>query len=127
MLRRMWPNPVAELEVAEPTGVVTVLSDKIVSFDVQYFFEEQWIEEWPVEMQELGELPALISVSLAMRPDENRAAILTHEFLVNFPRWPGSDGGGAQIGMGGESPAGGTGGEPGTTGPGNPGLSGENQ
>ena len=123
MVRRMWPNPVAEVEVEVPTGVVTVLSDKIVSFDVQYYFEEQWVEEWPEEMQELEELPALISVSMVMRPDENRLETLRHEFLVNFPRWPGGEGGGTEIGMGGESPAEGGGEAAAPGGPGGPGSS----
>jgi len=121
LVRRVWPNPVAEVEV--PAGVVTILSEKIVSFEVLYYYEEQWVEEWPLEMTEL---PALISVSLALRPDVNRLETLRHEFFVNFPRWPGSAGGGAQIGMDGTAPAEGGSGE--TTGqPGNPGMSGDDQ
>jgi hypothetical protein len=104
-MRRLWPNPVildpmlgVELP---PMGVVTILSENIVSFDVLFYFEEQWLEDWPEEMA--GQLPDLIAVSLAYQP-EGRPNIFKHSFFVNFPRWPGGENTGAPIGMGASNP-----------------------
>jgi len=125
-MRRLWPNPVildpTLEETLPPMGVVTILSENIVSFDVQFYFEEQWFDEWPEEMT--GQMPDLIAVSLTYQP-QGRVNTLTHNFFVNFPRWPGGEGGGAAIDMSGsgQTPTGGTApGIDGATGPGSESL-----
>jgi type II secretion system protein J len=121
LVRRLWPNPVIvdpalETEIP-PMGVVTIVGENIVQFDVLFYYEDQWVEDWPEEMEEL---PALISVTLALLP-KGRPDPLRHNFFISFPRWPGAENAGAQIGMEGSTPAPAAPAAPGATGGANPG------
>lgn len=109
LIRRLWPNPI-DLDPTlgvelPPTGVVTILGENIVMFDILFFYQDQWVEDWPEEMEEL---PALISVGLALQP-VGYSEMLKHNFFINFARWPGGQENTAQIdmGAGAAAPAGG--------------------
>ena len=112
LFRRLWPNP--DLE-REPGGMLTVIAENIVIFQIRFFDGEQWAEEWPEEMESI---PELIEVTLATLPEGEREPIF-ETFVVNCTRLTGrSTTGapeeGAEEGGGREEESGGQpGGEPG--------------
>ena len=98
LMRRLWPNPHEELE---PGGILTFIAEDIAAFEVQYFDGEEWLEEWPEEMQAL---PDLVSISIvAKQPDRSNPP--TESIIVNLA---GSGEGDVSVLEGGEATAGGT-------------------
>jgi len=95
LLRRLWPNPAQQ---NEPGGVVSVVAENILLFEIRYYNGTEWLEEWPEEMTNF---PSLIMVSLAAKPQQSEA-LLKHSFLLNLVRWPGQGGSSVNIGLEGE-------------------------
>jgi len=96
LMRRLWPNPNAK--IAEPGGVVSVVAENILVFDIRYYDGSELQEEWPEEMQKL---PSAIMVSMATKPKE-RDQLIKHSFLLNLVRWPGQSSSSVNIGLGGD-------------------------
>ena len=81
LIRRLWPNPGKEFA---PGGIATILARNIIAFEITYYDDTQWTEEWPEEM---STLPQLAAVTLIARMPEQKDFI-KHTFMVNFTRWP---------------------------------------
>lgn len=84
LMRRAWPNPSEELE---PGGMLTVIAEDIEVFEVQYFDGEQWVYEWPEEMQSV---PQLITVALVAKP-AGAGVGPVESFIVALSRSEGGD------------------------------------
>ena len=86
LMRRVWPNPNKELE---PGGMLTVIAEDIETFEVQYFDGEQWVYEWPEDMQTV---PQLITVTLTAKPPGSATGTGPMEsFIVALSRSQGGD------------------------------------
>ena len=95
LMRRLWPNPNQQ---TKPGGVVSVVGENILLFDIRYYDGSEWQEVWPEEMQKL---PSVIMVSMATKP-KGRDQLIKHNFLVNFVRWPGQGQSSVNIGLEGD-------------------------
>jgi general secretion pathway protein J len=79
LMRRLWPNPSEDLE---PGGILTVIAENIIGFEVQYFDGEEWSDEWPEDMQAL---PDLVAISItAKQPDRGNPP--SESIIVNLSR-----------------------------------------
>lgn len=85
LMRRVWPNPSKDLE---PGGMLTVIAEDIEVFEVQYFDGEQWVYEWPEEMQAV---PQLIMVTLTAKAPAGSRAGPVESFTVALSRSQGGD------------------------------------
>ncbi len=81
LIRRLWPNPDA---TEPPGGVITIISQNILSFEVQYFDGQDWLSEWDREMTSL---PTMVQVTLMLKTPETND-VLQSNFTVYFSRWP---------------------------------------
>jgi prepilin-type N-terminal cleavage/methylation domain-containing protein len=95
LMRRLQPNP--NKTVPEPGGVVSVVAENILLFDVRYYDGTEFLQEWPEEMQSY---PSLIMVSLATKP-KKREQLIKHNFMMNFVRWPGQESSSVNVGLDG--------------------------
>lgn len=80
--RRVWPNPDKE---NEPGGLLTVLSDRIIAFQVRFYDGSEWLQEWPEEVEEL---PELVEVNLVGKVAENKPPVI-RSLLVNLVQGSG--------------------------------------
>ena len=64
--RRVWPNPDKE---RDPGGIMTVLSERIVDFQVRFFDGEEWQDGWDEERNRA--LPDLIEGQVVGQWDED--------------------------------------------------------
>jgi type II secretion system protein J len=62
LMRRVWPNP---NEVFDPGGIVTVIAENIVYFDITYYYDNDTYDEWTPEMETW---PDLVEVSIITTP-----------------------------------------------------------
>jgi general secretion pathway protein J len=85
LFRRLWPNPDRD---REPGGILVPIAQNIDVFQIRFFDGEQWVSDWPEEM---NAVPQLIEVTLGTLPRGPGEAIL-ETFTVNFNRLPGSAG-----------------------------------
>jgi type II secretion system protein J len=85
LMRRAWPNPSKDLE---PGGMLTVIAEDIEVFDVQYFDGEQWVYEWPEDMQSI---PQLIMVTLTAKSPTGSGVGPVESFIVALSRSQGGD------------------------------------
>ena len=95
LMRRLWPNPNQQ---NKPGGVISVVAENILLFDIRYYDGTEWQEAWP---EELTNFPSLIMVTLATKPKQSEA-LLKHNFMLNFVRWPGQEESSVNIGLEGE-------------------------
>lgn len=97
-VRRVCPLVGVEIDREETAGgMLTVLSESIVDFQVQYFDGTEWLDEWVTET----ELPRLVLITLAAAEEvsENPAdsenkpnpRLLTRTIWMHFPGEPGLD------------------------------------
>ena len=84
LFRRVWPNPGDQ---DPPGGVVSVIAEDIVAFEVRYYDGEQWYEDWSEEMTVL---PELAEVNLIWASPESGQRV-GQSRLVCFGRWPQRD------------------------------------
>ena len=85
LMRRVWPNPSKDLE---PGGMLTVIAEDIEVFEVQYYDGEQWVYEWPEDMQSV---PQLITVTLTAKLPTGSGAGPMESFIVALSRSQGGD------------------------------------
>jgi len=83
LMRRVWPNPDKDVE---PGGILYVVAENIDVFQVRYFDEEEWQNEWP---EELESVPELAEVTIASSRGEQKGMII-ESFIVNFVRSAGA-------------------------------------
>jgi type II secretion system protein J len=97
-VRRICPLVGVEVDREETAGgMLTVLSESIVDFQVRYYDGTQWLEEWVTET----ELPRLVMITLAAAEEtsENPTAaggrsgprLLTRTIWMHFPGEPTLD------------------------------------
>ena len=59
LVRRICPK-LAGIEDAEPGygsgGILTVIAEDVIQFSILYYDGEDWIPEWPAELQNLPDL-----------------------------------------------------------------------
>ena len=102
LFRRLWPNPSEE---DRPGGVLMMVADHIIGFEVRYQDGEDWATQWPEEM---GSLPELMSVTLVSGLGQDSADVAVERFFVYAARRPAGQGGGQQgAGTGGAANGGG--------------------
>ena len=85
LMRRFCPVVGNEAQEELPGGILTVIAENIVLFDVSYFDGEEWFAEWPAERQSL---PEMVEITLAT-PDQKDATaqrLITRSCLASFPR-----------------------------------------
>lgn len=96
-IRRICPLVGVEVDPEETAGgILTVLSESIVDFQVRYFNGTEWLEEW----ERYTELPRLVLVTLAAaeKSEDSTAAasqsaprLLTRTIWMHFPGEPTLD------------------------------------
>jgi type II secretion system protein J len=84
LMRRIWPNPSEELE---PGGMLTVIAEDVELFDIEYFDGEEYVYEWPEEMQSL---PKLITVTVVAKSTSPGMGPM-ESFIVALARAEGGD------------------------------------
>ncbi len=96
LLRRLWPNPDRD---REPGGMLVPVAQNIDVFQIRFYDGEQWVNDWPEEMESI---PQLVEVTLAILPQEGRPATM-EKVTANFARLstapPESSGGPGQQGQ----------------------------
>jgi general secretion pathway protein J len=99
LLRRLWPNPDRD---REPGGMLVPVAQNIDVFQMRFYDGEQWVNDWPEEMESI---PQLVEVTLAILPKEGSPATM-EKFTVNFSRLsttpPDGSGGPGQQGQQGQ-------------------------
>ena len=85
LMRRAWPNPSTELE---PGGMLTAIAEDIEVFDVQYYDGEQWVYEWPEDMQSI---PKLVQVTLVAKSPTGTGLGPMESFIIAMSRSQGGD------------------------------------
>lgn len=85
LFRRLWPNPDRD---REPGGILVPIAQNIDVFQIRFLDEEQWVSDWPEEMESI---PQLIEVTLGTVPRGPGEAIV-ETFTINFNRLPGGTG-----------------------------------
>jgi type II secretory pathway component PulJ len=118
LFRRLWPNPDRE---REPGGILVPIAKNIDVFQIRFFDGEQWVIDWP---EELESLPQLIEVTLATLP-RGEGEPIAETFVMSFNRMPGGSGAmPSGQGPSGQGPSGqpnsGNSGNPGQPSPGGP-------
>ena len=93
--RRVWPNPDKD---RDPGGLLTVLSTRIIDFNVRFYDGEDWVETWDEE--EMREFPELIEVQLVGYWDDKHRPMVKDVFM-NIAKGSG-DGFDMETGGGGE-------------------------
>ncbi|MHC5059812.1 MAG: PulJ/GspJ family protein [Planctomycetota bacterium] len=84
LMRRLCPLVGAEDDLQSQGGILTVVAENIVGFEVQFFDGQEWQMEWGPEK---NSLPHLVEVSLAgVGGREDKPLMLARDFLVSFPR-----------------------------------------
>jgi len=91
LMRRLWPNPSEDFE---PGGILTLIAERIHTFEVQYFDGEEWSSEWPEEMQAL---PDLVSITI-IASQSDRANPPSESIIVNLARSQAGDAGILEVG-----------------------------
>jgi len=81
LFRRIWPNPE---DKDPPGGLLNVVAQDIISFEIRYFDGEDWLDEWSERMVAL---PELVEVNLTWACPESEQ-LAGQSRLVCFGRWP---------------------------------------
>jgi len=90
LFRRQWPNP---SEGEKAGGVVTLVAEHIVGFEVRYQDGQDWATQWPEEMDRL---PGLMSVTLVSALESGGGDVAEERFYVYGARRRGQQGEGGR-------------------------------
>ncbi|MCD6392955.1 MAG: prepilin-type N-terminal cleavage/methylation domain-containing protein, partial [Planctomycetes bacterium] len=87
LMRRLYPIVGTEAEEELPGGVLTAIAENIVGFELMYFDGEEWIPEWPAE---LNSLPQMVEIVLATAEEKQgrQGSLVARKILAAFPRLP---------------------------------------
>jgi prepilin-type N-terminal cleavage/methylation domain-containing protein len=84
--RRQCPI-VGNEEMPEETagGMMTRLAEQLSFFQLRYFDGQQWLQEWPMELERV---PMLVEISLGavVKEKSGNETIYSKQFFINFPR-----------------------------------------
>jgi general secretion pathway protein J len=95
LMRRLWPNPNKEFN---PAGILTGIAENIEVFAVRYFDGQNWLDQWPEEMESL---PQLVEVSLSARSKDGKDVI--GESFISCMTYPDANSTSTQVLSGQES------------------------
>jgi hypothetical protein len=64
---------------------MTRLAEQLSFFQLRYFDGEQWLQDWPMELEEV---PMLVEISLGaiVKEQNDRNELYTKQVFINFPR-----------------------------------------
>ena len=84
-MRRLCPVVGIEEDVETQGGILTAIAEDIIRFDVQYYYEGQWWQDWPDDQ---GALPSLVEVTLvgAGTEAEDKSDVVVRSFMTGFVR-----------------------------------------
>ena len=87
LMRRIYPLVGTEVEEELPGGVLTAIAENIVGFELMYFDGEEWVPEWPAE---LNRLPEMVEIVLATVEEKQgrQGSLVARRILASFPRLP---------------------------------------
>lgn len=87
LMRRLYPVVGTEAEEELPGGVLTAIAENIVGFELMYFDGQEWVPEWPAE---LNRLPEMVEIVLAAVEEKQgrRGSLVARRILASFPRLP---------------------------------------
>ncbi len=87
LMRRIYPLVGTETEEELPGGVLTAIAENIVGFELMYFDGEEWVPEWPAE---LNRLPEMVEIVLATVEEKQgrQGNLVARRILASFPRLP---------------------------------------
>jgi len=87
LMRRIYPLVGTEAEEELPGGVLTAIAENIVGFELMYFDGEEWVPDWPAE---LNRLPEMVEIVLATVEEKQgrEGSIVTRRIIASFPRLP---------------------------------------
>ena len=92
LARRYCPIVGIEQQDESLGGILTIIAEDIIEFDLQYFDGSSWLDEW---LETETELPQLVQITIVAdtgndRKDEERSEkdLMARSFLVSFPRMP---------------------------------------
>ena len=84
-MRRLCPVVGIEEDVETQGGMLTAIAENIIQFDVQYYYEGQWWQDWP---EDQGALPTLVEVTLvgAGTDAKDKSDVVVKSFMAGFVR-----------------------------------------
>ena len=87
LMRRLYPVVGTEAEEELPGGVLTAIAENIAGFELMYFNGEEWVPEWPAE---LNSLPQMVEIVLATVEEKQgrQGSLVARKILAAFPRLP---------------------------------------
>ena len=85
LMRRLYPVVGTEAEEELPGGVLTTIAENIAGFELMYFNGEEWVSEWPAE---LNSLPQMVEIVLATVEEKQgrQGSLVARKILAAFPR-----------------------------------------
>jgi type II secretion system protein J len=86
LTRRKVPVVGIETEEQIAGGMLTVIAENIMAFDIRYFDKTQWQDDWPEESEQIPDLMEITLVTIEGDPKAGKPKTMSRNFLVSFPR-----------------------------------------
>jgi len=87
LMRRIYPVVGTEDEEELPGGVLTAVAENIAGFELMYFDGEEWVPEWPAELNRLPEMVEVVIAAIEEK-EGRQGNLITRRVLATFPRLP---------------------------------------
>jgi type II secretion system protein J len=86
LIRRKCPIVGIEEDDQISGGMLAVIAENIMVFNIRYFDKTQWLEDWPEEYENIPDLIEVTLVTVEGDPEVDKPKTMSTSFLVNFPR-----------------------------------------